>query len=91
VYRSERVYAHHPACWCDECAHIWMSFIAEIADLQAESAREDHTLPSGTGGKSLRGTADDAHLTAMGQAVDGELASWAEALRREADEKFPIS
>ncbi|MGA6172549.1 aKG-HExxH-type peptide beta-hydroxylase [Streptomyces sp. NPDC012600] len=116
-----------------EYAHIWMNFIAEIADLQMESALENYTLPSGTGGKSLRGvllaahfaaaavtfylrsgiggpraeermrylldyldgcnksTADDAHLTVMGQAVNGELASWAKSLRCEADEKFPIS
>ena len=47
-----------------EFAHVWLNFVTEIFDLQAEDSPRDLVLPSGTGGKTLRGVLVAAHFAA---------------------------
>lgn len=47
-----------------EYAHIWLNFIAEIADLQTNDAAPKYMLPSGTKNKPLRGVLLAAHFAA---------------------------
>lgn len=56
-----------------EYAHIWLNLVAEIADLQTADAQESYTLPSGTGGKSLRGVLLAAHFAASAHSFHQKL------------------
>jgi hypothetical protein len=47
-----------------EHAHIWLNFLAETADLQSRDVKEVYKLPSGTGGKTVRGVLLAAHFAA---------------------------
>ncbi|WP_330276047.1 hypothetical protein OG205_10765 [Lentzea sp. NBC_00516] len=47
-----------------EHAHVWLNFVAEAFDLQREGASVNYVLPSGTGGKALRGVLFAAHFAA---------------------------
>lgn len=47
-----------------EHAHLWLNQLAEIGDLQHDHAPSDFVLPSGTGGKTLRGVLLAAHFAA---------------------------
>ena len=47
-----------------EFAHVWLDFITEAFDLQTDASPRDLVLPSGTGGKSLRGVLLAAHFAA---------------------------
>ncbi|MET9901763.1 hypothetical protein [Streptomyces sp. NPDC006446] len=47
-----------------EHAHVWLTFVSELCDLQAEGSLTQFTLPSGTSGKSLRGVLLAGHFAA---------------------------
>jgi hypothetical protein len=51
-----------------EHAHIWLNFLAETSDLQTADATEVYRLPSGTGGKTVRGVLLAAHFAASAHA-----------------------
>jgi len=51
-----------------EYAHIWLNFLAEVADLQIPQCREQYMLPSGTAGKTVRGVLLAAHFAASAHA-----------------------
>ncbi|MGW4438080.1 aKG-HExxH-type peptide beta-hydroxylase [Streptomyces sp. NPDC004596] len=59
-----------------EHAHVWLTFVSELCDLQVEGSLPHFTLPSGTSGKSLRGVLLAGHFAA---------AAGLYFLRREAD------
>ncbi|MFF8863989.1 aKG-HExxH-type peptide beta-hydroxylase [Streptomyces sp. NPDC015139] len=47
-----------------EHAHVWLTFVSELCDLQADGSLTRFTLPSGTAGKSLRGVLLAGHFAA---------------------------
>ncbi|MFE1207212.1 MULTISPECIES: hypothetical protein [Streptomyces] len=47
-----------------EHAHVWLSFVSELCDLQVDGSLTHFTLPSGTSGKSLRGVLLAGHFAA---------------------------
>ncbi|MCO6003537.1 HEXXH motif-containing putative peptide modification protein [Actinoallomurus purpureus] len=47
-----------------EHAHVWLTFIAEISDLQRDGAPSRFVLPSGTSGRSLRAVLLAGHFAA---------------------------
>lgn len=47
-----------------EHAHVWLTFVSELCDLQVDGSLTQFTLPSGTSGKSLRGVLLAGHFAA---------------------------
>ncbi|MGW1131039.1 hypothetical protein [Streptomyces griseoluteus] len=47
-----------------EHAHVWLTFVSELCDLQVDGSLTHFTLPSGTSGKSLRGVLLAGHFAA---------------------------
>ncbi|MEU3302278.1 hypothetical protein ABZ729_20985 [Streptomyces sp. NPDC006678] len=47
-----------------EYAHVWLTFVSELCDLQVAGSLTQFALPSGTSGKSLRGVLLAGHFAA---------------------------
>lgn len=56
-----------------EFAHVWLNMLAETSDLQVAGASQSFTLPSGTGGKSVRGVILASHFAVAAHAFHAAL------------------
>lgn len=67
IYLGDRAFANEiplVESVIHEMAHVWLGLLAEISDVQVADAPANLVLPSGTGGKSVRGLLFAAHYAA---------------------------